>query len=177
MGNRLFFTLTALVVFAATGGSVAWAQETGSDLVIFNSAPIVTLPDPNGSEFAPAFLQAPSNTPDQLIQIFEDSAHTVLSDQFYVQSGFFYFASDPDLQSVTFPIVGNLTETGAFQDVGSVFKSASGGPLLDPNVLGFISDVETVPEPSSILMMTLGVISIAVLARRRSTRASRPDAR
>jgi hypothetical protein len=176
MRNRLVFALTALVLFSATGGSVASAGDMPSDEVLFQGVVIVTLPDPNGSEFAPAFLPTPVNTPDQLIQIWEDPAHTILSDQFYVQANFFYFASDPELQNLTIPVVANLTETGAFQDVGSIFLSTSGAPLFPSGALGFISDVEGVPEPSTLALAGLGVLGVIGYGWSRQRRAQRRQA-
>jgi hypothetical protein len=95
-----------------------------------------------------------------------------LSDQLYIQAGFWYFDTDPDLQTLTIPIVGKIAETGQFQDVSSFFPDANGAPLTH----GFIvvtSDLNGIPEPASILVMTSGVDSLLIVARRRSIRSRR----
>jgi hypothetical protein len=177
MNKTLVFAATAVALLAVAGGNSAWAQGVESDVVVITvpgTAPFtLALPEAAGvSQFAPAFFPAPAGAPDQLLNFYQDSTLSILSDQLYIQAGSWYFASDPDLQNLTIPIVGKIAETGQFQDVSSFFLDANGAPL--PH--GFIvvaSDLNGIPEPSSILLMTGGVVSLLIVARRRSIRSRR----
>lgn len=110
-----------------------------------------------GSEFAPAFA-GPFALADGAVLLYDDPSQTVVSDQIWVQNGFFYFASDEGLQTLSVPVLGGLLETpGQQQDVSSFFG-------LDPGSVLVTSDV---PEPSSVALAGLGLACLLSVARRR----------
>ena len=117
--------------------------------------------DDNPSPYYPAFLPASANVPNNIgVQFYDDPTHTVLSDQIWVQSKFWYFASAPDLIDFAangITSVAALTEDGTLQDVSSFFQ-------LPPTSMEF---QDQVPEPATCAILGLGAYMLAGLRRRR----------
>jgi len=111
-----------------------------------------------------AFLPAPTNMPNIGIVMYEDASQSLVSDQLWVQQGFWYFASDPDLvdfHAAGISLVGALVEDGTQQDVSEYFG-------LPPNSMSVMSDV---PEPASGLLLGLAGGLLFFLQRQRARRA------
>jgi hypothetical protein len=149
----------------AAGGSIVPPPDPDtntalSDQVIIGNQ-VFNFPEgTNFSQFAPAFFPAPG-LPNGAVILFENATETNISDQIWVQQGFFYFASDPDLQNLDqlgIPVVGQLVENGQPQDV-------SGAWGLPPGSVQVQSDV--IPEPSSFLLVSIGLLGMQLLAWRR----------
>ena len=142
------------------------AQENGplSDTVIVAGlAPFVFQEATNIIQFFPAFAPAPG-VPNGAILFYEDASQLVVSDQLWVQNGFFYFASDPDLQNLAafgIPVVGVLVENGALQDASPFFHLPNGTVLVQSDV---------VPEPGVGSLALLGGGLLVALKRRYQNR-------
>jgi hypothetical protein len=154
---------------AQAGGS------TLSDFVIFGPASnpggiagFIQASETNASEFFPAFLPAPQNNPVIFtnnigIELMESSTQTNVSDQLWIQNGFWYFASDPnliDFQTSGIQLVAQLLEDGTQQDVSTYF----GLPVGSMSVM---SDVEAVPEPTTLALAGAGGLASLMMLRRR----------
>lgn len=147
------------------------AQLPGaSDLVLFGPAsnPLgavgyVQIFETDASEFRPAFLPAAANVPNNTgVVFYEDTAQTILSDQLWVQNGFWYFASDPALvnfASLGITTAGALTEDGTQQDVSGFF-------FLPPGSMLVLSDID-VPEPTTLTLVGLGAAGLMIIRRRK----------
>jgi hypothetical protein len=176
---KLFNTLQQLALTAAlaTGGLftlAVQAQETNlqSDVLVFGPASnpggfagFINAAETNASQFYPAFLPAPAGIPNIGVVFFEDASQTILSDQLWIQNGFWYFASDPDtvnFQSFGIATVGALVETGAPQDVSAFFGLPAGSMQVQSDF--------AVPEPASGLLAGLGVGLWLLLKRPRASR-------
>ena len=152
-------TLIAVAVGVLAAAPVR-AQSTLSDLVIINGQQFTFIEATNVSQFAPAFFPAPG-LPNGAVLFFQDASQTVVSDQLYVQNGFWYFASDPDLQNLNaalVPVIGAIVENGQLQDVSGLFHLPPGAVLVQ-------SDFE-VPEPGSLSLALLGGGLLVAVKRR-----------
>ena len=114
----------------------------------------------NISQLALNFLPA-GGLPNGAVLLYETATDTNVSDQLWVQQGFFNFASDPDLVDLELRgilVVMTLVEDGTLQDV-------SGAWGLPPGSVQVQSDV--IPEPSAFMLVCVGLLGLPVLARRR----------
>jgi hypothetical protein len=165
--NRMHIFGLAALCCLAVGEKKALRGAIISDDVFVAGAPVVVMPEaPGVIQFAPAFFPAPG-IPNSAVLLFEDAAMTIVSDQIYVQNQQFYFASDPDLQNLAalgIPVVGGIVEDGTPQDVSAFF----GGAIP----IAVLSDVESVPEPATIALLSMGMAGMAgyVWRRRRIVR-------
>ncbi|MEY2428322.1 MAG: hypothetical protein QOJ40_1207 [Verrucomicrobiota bacterium] len=152
-------SIKLLTIIAVAGGVSTtlpmYAQESGpqSDTVLFGPASnpfsvvgYLNASETNASEFFPAFLPAAPSLADGAVLLYEDASQSLVSDQIWVQSGQWYFASDPDLQNLTVPVLGTLVEDGTFQDVSGFFGLPGGSMQV-------MSDV---PEPGMLSLALLG---------------------
>jgi hypothetical protein len=160
-GCKLAVTLLAGLVLS-TASLRAQAGGPASDLVFFGGQVVINAPEAtNVSEFFPAFAPAPP-IPNIAVVLYEDATQSVVSDQIWIQNGFFYFASDPDLvnlQTLNIPVIGALVEDGTPQDVSQFFTLPAGTLLVQ-------SDVEPTPEPGTVSLALLGCGILLVLKRR-----------
>ena len=111
--------------------------------------------------------------------IYEDAAQTILSDTwtFHIQNlvaggntilrvNNFAFISEDDLGTPLTPLVGatSITENGTFQPVLSFANDAGTNTF----VFQFQSDVEPVPEPTSLALAFLGGVGMLGVRKRRA---------
>jgi hypothetical protein len=101
-----------------------------------------------------------------------ESALGAISDvvifNFSASGGRIDFVSDVEGGPVLDPVPGPfVVETGAVQDVGSVtWTLADGGTVLD--TVAFISDVSEIPEPGSVALLGMGLLSLGMACGRRA---------
>jgi hypothetical protein len=172
----------AMVLAAALVVSVAVVSPVRAQLSSNQSDEIVFTPTaldvflPETSEILPAFAGPfPGAIPGEGVLLLEPGtgSNTVISDAIFIdQNLMLNFVSDGDTGGgigIPFPgpIVGVYTETGLLQDIGTNFVFAGGGPLFPVGVLKVASDVETIPEPASFLLVGLGILGAAAAIRRR----------
>jgi hypothetical protein len=169
MGKKMFFTACVLSLLAARA---LRAQGGVSDSVFCVGVLAATLPENGLTQIAPAFCPA-QGVANMQVQIFQDPNLTQLSDVLYVQQQFLYFQSDvndilqpPD--PALFPIVGRIQENGGIQDASSFFLLPTGGHL-PPGYVQFQSDLNPIPEPTTIPVVAAG-LAILVGARLRHRR-------
>jgi hypothetical protein len=152
--------MAAVCALGAMSTQPVVAQEGGpqSDLLLFSSAsnPLgvagyaqfyETNPPESFLNILPAFTNGPNNIG---VLFFEDPAETILSDEIWIQNGFWNFASDTNLvnfQTIGVVPVGQLVEDGTSQDVSPFFG-------LPPNSMTVMSDV--VPEPTVTALIAVG---------------------
>ena len=143
------------------------AQENGplsDQVIVAGLPPFIFTEATNISQFFPAFAPAPG-VPDGGILLYEDASQLVVSDQLWVQNGFFYFASDPDLQNLAafgIPVVGVLVENGLLQDASPFFHLPTGTVQVQSDV---------VPEPGVGSLALLGGGLLVSLKRRHQSRS------
>ena len=159
--KQSFKVLTLITVAVGLLAAVpVRAQNTLSDRVIIQGQVFNFIEATNVSQFFPAFFQAPP-IPNGAILLFEDTSQTVVSEQLYIQNGFWYFASDPDLQNLNaalVPVIGAIVENGQLQDVSQFFGLPTGFVQVQ-------SDFE-VPEPGAFSLTLLGCGLLVALRRR-----------
>src|ERR1017187_1563280 len=162
---RNFGVASALAATLAVGLAVVSPVRAAplADYVVFNGVPNL-LSEGNESllTFAGPF---PNAIPGEGVLLLEPGTNTI-SDAIYIdQNLFLNFVSDTDTGGgigIPFngPIVGIYTETGLLQDVGTNFLNTASLPLFTPGVLQVASDVDVVPEPSTIGLVVVGLLGV-----------------
>lgn len=160
---------TTLGLLLAANISHAGLVPPNSDELVFAGVPI-TFPE-DQTQRLPAFA-GPFIAPDQKVQLFEDASLTILSDEIYLVAQFLYFASDPDFFTGdgfdTAIVKATIQEDGTLQDVGKYFVDNNNMPLFGNNVLLVSSDVQTVPEPTTLTQMAIGAFLLLVMIQLRT---------
>ena len=141
-----------MINIGASSGTYSFSESSSSGFGSSSSS--------FGSEFAPAFA-GPFAIDNGAVLLYDDPSQSVVSDQIWVQNGFFYFASGSslqDLQALGIPVVGGVLETpGQPQDVSGAFGQPSGSVVV-------VSDV---PEPGSLAVAGAGLACLVSFVRRR----------
>jgi hypothetical protein len=101
-----------------------------------------------------------------------ESALGAISDvvlfSFTSSGGMIEFHSDVEGGAVLDPVPGPFVlETGTVQDAASVtWTLANGSTVVD--TIAFISDVSEIPEPASVALLGMGLLSLALVCRKRA---------
>jgi hypothetical protein len=162
MGMKRIFATIAFGFLALQGAKAALLSD-----VITCGVITVFTPENGTSEFNPAICNLAGNGfADQQILLYDDPGLTILSDQIYIQANFLYFASDTNFQTLTSPVVAQLQETGAIQDLSNLFIP---GTSLPAGSITVVSDLDTAPEPGTLLMIAPAVLIFGVRRLRRHT--------
>lgn len=118
---------------------------------------------------APVDTVSASGGPVGNFNIYEDASLQIVSDQliwdFGLTGGTASFISDTDGVVLTaLPGGRSIVETGKFQNVGGVTWTLKDGTTVT-DTIQFVSDVESVPEPGSIALVSIALLGMAAVFR------------
>jgi PEP-CTERM motif len=175
--SGLLLTLAAAAILVAGGQHAALAQTPPcpvpltSDCVRINNA--IFIPIPESNESAPFVINGNFGT--WSFGLTEPPSPFDRSDTFVSDGTHLNVASDP--ATLPLGLGGTIPENGFFEDI-SEFLPSGGGTYLPPaggtvtvTALAVGSDLDTVPEPGTVLLIGSGLLGLSAYTFRRPRRS------